>query len=238
MNEFAAKAAAQAAPAVPPHSSQNAGPGLWQRPIVAGLSLPWLIGVVVLLGSAAWYLFAPDSVPSVNQLAFQEDFEQQPLDSEPPAPIPSAFPVTSTGDGQLKNEVAAMVGGVRNYAQANRTAIERLSESFRSQSVELTALKQQMAELQAQHALLTARQSSAPTAPVKAVAARKSAKPASRPRSSLAGMHLAAVQTGMAWVYYKDKTWAVKVGDPVGPVTITGIDAPARVVHTSAGTLK
>jgi len=51
-------------------------------------------------------------------------------------------------------------------------------------------------------------------------------------------MHLSAVQTGMAWVLWQDKTWAVQVGDTLGPVTVTGIDAPSRQVHTSAGTLQ
>ena len=51
-------------------------------------------------------------------------------------------------------------------------------------------------------------------------------------------MRVEAVQNGMAWLFWQDRTWAVKVGDQVGQVTITRIDAQAREVHTSAGTLK
>ncbi|RMT69104.1 TraP protein, partial [Pseudomonas syringae pv. theae] len=47
-----------------------------------------------------------------------------------------------------------------------------------------------------------------------------------------------AIQNGMAWVYWQDKTWAVSPGEKLGQVTVTGINPQAREVLTSAGTIK
>lgn len=50
--------------------------------MMGGLSLPWIIGVVVILVGAGWYLFGPDSTPTVNQLAFREDHDEQSITTE------------------------------------------------------------------------------------------------------------------------------------------------------------
>ena len=216
----------------PPPPSSILGPRVdWlRRPLLLGLSLPWLAGVGVVLGLAAWHLFAPESPPTVNQLAF-EGGDLQPVSSELKAPA-----LVSAGPGlsQMQDEVAKMFGDARSFAEANRTAIERLVEANKAKDVKLAALQQQVVEVQAQISLLSAR---APSS--KPVVAHRRAQPAAvTPSSPLTGMRLSAVQFGMAWVYWQEKTWAVQVGDSLGSVTVTGIDAGTRQVHTSAGTLK
>lgn len=209
----------------------------WQRPYVAGLSLPWLVGIVLILGVTGWYLFAPAKTTPVNRLAFQDDFEQQ--------PAPAAGPVTTRNEavpasdvGQFKNEVATMIGGVRTYAEVNRNAIQRLSETVKAQGAAQQTLQQQLAEAQAQNSFLSARITFLEGRPGAMTSAQRAGKPAATARSPLTGMHVQAIQNGMAWVYWQDQTWAVSTGDRLGQVTVTGIDAPAREVQTSAGTIK
>lgn len=234
MSEFSTTQEAPEASVAMPPPSQPARH--WQRPMIAGLSWPWLIGVVLIVGLAGWYLFGPDQAPSVNQLAFQEDIDS-PAAHTDRATIKTVMASPSeTGLGQLQSEIAAMLSGVHGYAQTNRTAIERLAQTLDAQSAAITAQQQQISELQAQLSQQSARALSSqavvqtPTPP--------KAKPVSKARSPLQGMRLQAVQNGMAWVYWQHKTWALKVGDPLGNVTVTGIDAQAREVQTSAGTLK
>lgn len=237
MSEFNPTAESKiSAPPRPP--KKTVGPSIWQRPLLLGLSLPWLTGAVLILGLAGWYLFAPEPTSQVNRLAFKEDFVQQPLT----APGSNTAPVTAKPGAadltQFKNEVASMVGGVRTYAEVNRTAIERLSETVKAQGAAVQTLRQQLAEAQAQNSLFSARLSFLEGRPGALATAQPVAQPAARKRSPLTGMQVQAIQNGMAWVYWQNQTWAVKEGDPLGPVTITRIDASARQVQTSAGTLK
>ncbi|MBT2375551.1 conjugal transfer protein TraP [Pseudomonas fluorescens] len=238
MSEFSATAEDRVSPVVSEPSSPSAGHGVWRRPIIVGLSLPLLIGVVLIVMGAGWYLFAPDSTPSVNQLAFREDHDEQPITTEGTGTKPQLLTTSNAGGSQFKDEVAAMIGGVRSYAETNRTAIGRLSETVKSQGAGMTFQQQQLTEAQAQLSVLSARLSSLEGRPAAQASTQRAAKPAARVRSPLSGMRVEAVQNGMAWVYWQDRTWAVKAGDQVGTVTVTGIDAQTREVHTSAGTLR
>jgi intracellular multiplication protein IcmG len=194
--------------------------------LLLGLSLPWLAGVVLVLVLAGCYLFAPEGPPTVNQLAFNGGGDLQSVSSEFKAPAPvSAGP----GLSQVQDEVAAMVGGVRTFAETNRTAIERLAQTIKALATQMATLQQQLVEVQAQNSGLSARVSSLESKPV---TAHRRAQPAAvAPRSPLAEMHVSAVQFDMAWVYWQEKTWAVQVGDRLGSVTVTGIDANTRQVQ-------
>ncbi|RMS17384.1 TraP protein [Pseudomonas savastanoi] len=220
-----------------PAPTQAPSRSVWQRPIIMGLSLPWLIGIALLLALVGWYLFAREENPSVNRLAFENDLEQQPL----PAEQSSTHPVAAAAEsdlGQFKNEVAAMIGGVRTYAKVNRTAIQRLSETIKTQGVAQQALQQQLAEAQAQNSVLSARVSFLEGRPGATTTTQQASKPVAKARSPLNGMRVQAIQNGMAWVYWQDKTWAVSPGEKLGQVTVTGINPQAREVLTSAGTIK
>lgn len=229
MNEFNPQAVPE--PLVPPAplKSSTLSREWLTKPVYLGLSAPWLAGCVLIMGLAGWYLFAPESSPSVNRLAFsdQDIVANQPMTSTPR----SDASVT-----QIQDQVVTMVTGVRSYSEANRAAITELAATVKSLAESQVALKQQISELQAQNSLLSARPA-AQSRPSSSRRASTANTPAAAP-SPLAGMHLSAVQNGMAWVTWQDKTWAVQVGDTLGPVTVTGIDAKSRRVRTSAGPLE
>lgn len=239
MSEFSTAPTVSTPTESPPTPPIPARPGLMQRKLLFGLTLPWLAGAVLTLGLSAVYLFAPDlnggdSGSAATPEAFSE-FEY--VQSPAPVSLAPVVPAGGADAGQLQNDVATMVGGVRSFAEANRTAISRLSDTVKTQSTALAAMKQQMADLQAQNNQLLGRLSVLEAKPV-AVVSQVNDRAVPRARSALAGMRLDAVQNGMAWVYWQGKTWAVKAGDRLGRVTITGIDAQAREVSTSAGVLK
>lgn len=235
MSEFSAKPEDRVQPVVAAPSPASAS--RWQRPIVAGLSLPWLAGAAVALLATAWILFAPDSSPTVNQLAFREDPIEQPLMTSGGQETVPAVSMPKEGS-QFQDEVAGMIGGVRAYAETNRSAISRLSETVKSQGTGMSLQQQQLIEAQAQISVLSARLSAVEGRADTQVSKQRVNKSAARSSSPLAGMRLQAVQSGMAWVYWQDRTWAVTVGERLGQLTVTGIDAAARQVHTSAGTLQ
>lgn len=238
MSEFSATAEDRVSPVMSASSTRSADPGVWKRPIIAGLPLPGVIGVVLILAGAAWFLFEPDSAPTVNQLAFREDVDQPPITTERNGQALQPLAPSEAVGSQFKDEVATMIGGVRGYAETNRAAIERLSGTVKSQGAAMTLQQQQLAEALAQNSVLSARVSALEGRPVAQATPQRTAKSVARARSPLTGMRVEAVQNGMAWVYWQDRTWAVKAGDTVGQVTVTRIDAQTREVHTSAGTLK
>ena len=239
MSEFSTNPTVSAPSEAPPTPTMPARPGLMQRKLLFGLTLPWLAGAVLALGLFAAYLFAPDlNGGDGGSAATQDTFSEAEYgQSTAPVALAAVEPAGGADAVQLQNDVATMVGGVRSFAETNRTAISRLADTVKTQSTALATMKQQMADLQAQNNQLLVRLSVLEAKPV-AVVSQVNDRVAPRSRSALAGMRLDAVQNGMAWVYWQGKTWAVKAGDRLGRVTITGIDAQAREVSTSAGVLK
>lgn len=64
--------------------------------------------------------------------------------------------------------------------------------------------------------------------------------PASRrttDHSAISGMRIVSMDSGMAWIRWKDSTWSVRLGDRLGSVTITGIDPAERTVTTTGGVI-
>lgn len=245
MSEFSPQAAPVPPPAYtpPPNVDQH-----WlKRPIIWGQSIPWLALYALIFIAAVLFLFRPDPAASTNGRAFGSQ-DLQPTAQSAPLSFDTMSSVQASPSGsmaqaasassvaQMQDQVAGMVASVRAYGEANREAITQVAASLKVTIENQHKLQQQIEELQAKFAL-----SSAPVAQAKPVvrtaAARQPARAAALPEP-LSGMRLSAVQNGMAWVQWQDKTWAVEVGDTLGPVTVTGIDAPSRVVHTSAGTLQ
>ncbi len=54
----------------------------------------------------------------------------------------------------------------------------------------------------------------------------------------LKGFSINDLSGDLAWVKYKDQTYAVKVGSQLGGVTVTGIDTENRIVTTSKGLIR
>lgn len=231
MSEFSVTGADQiSAPRATVAESSERG-GWMTRPVLLGLSIPWLAGCILAIAGAAWYLFLPDGPASTQDLAFSG--EMVPVTGAPQQPRAEEFGVPVP---QPQDDLVNVIAAVKDYGEANRTGIERLSETVKAQSVKAAAMQQQLLEAQAQISLLSARLSKLETKP--SPSTRRSQATSSTPTSPLAGMRLSSIQADMAWVYWQDRTWAVQVGDEVGPVTITGIDAGTRQVRTSAGVLK
>lgn len=234
MNEFSPSPILP--PASDPHSPlvSPARSGLMHRKLWLGLTLPWLAGAVLTVVLSGAYLFAPYGTHDERGEDAFDDAERGRLS------IASGSPAGGTDAVQWQHEVATMVGGVRTFAETNRAAISRLAETVKTHTTSLAtlvAMKQQLADLQAQNSQLAVRLSVLEAHPVTG-GAQANDRVTSRPRSALAGMRLDAVQHGMAWVYWQGKTWAVKAGDRLGNVTITRIDAERREVSTNAGVLK
>lgn len=239
MSEFSSKAA-PVLPPIQPNVQLETSQHWLKRPLLFGQSIPWIGLYVLIIFATVWWLFVPASAPNVNKLAFGDQDLQPASPSLSFAPTAQASP-SDAQLGQIQDQVAAMVGGVRSHSEANRVAIEQLVETVKTLIDGEAKLKQQVSELQAQVALSSAQRSAVLVKPTRNSATNKSNKPATstdRTVTPLDGMHRVAVQNGMAWVFYQDKTWAVQVGDTLGPVTVTGIDAKAQQVRTSAGILK
>lgn len=226
------------------------------RPILLGFSAPYLGAGALVLAVAAWVLFAPEGKPTVNELAFGDSSGYQPAPSRfnTPAHEPALAPARSsepmvaqvqTGPSseqvlsQLSTQLSGSVQAVQEHSDANRLAIERLSETVKSQMSEVANLKQQLKELEVQVSMASSR----PARQVEAIgqiqlpkAPKRTTVPASNPE--VANMRVSAVQRGMAWVQWQDKTWAVQVGDRLGSVVITDINSAAREVGTTGGVLR
>ena len=239
MNEFNPSSSPETdhvEPPVPPHREQGGARYLLlERKYAFGLTAPWLLGCGVLLIAVALYLFgnAQPAKPTVNDLAgFDETSNAAPAPSVTPHyALPSA--PAQAGDGKIREDVANMVNGVRDYAQANRTAITHLSDAVKVLSQQVASDQQVVGQYQTQIQSLNARLADLETQRVNGAAMRTPAH-----HSPTAGMHLSSVEDGMAWVLWNGKTWAVKEGDRLGNVTVTGIDAPDRQVFTSAGVIR
>lgn len=247
MSEFSESAKpSPSGPAVTPNNQ----PGLLSRPIVLGLSIPWLVGLAAVLGAVCWYLFAPPPGSTVNQLAFDDGGGMQRVTAPELHRVAASEQFSSPMVAQsspdlsvLQEQITGLIKGLRADGAANTEAIVRLADTTKTVMSALGAVQQQLVEAQAQIAMLSARvpmsDARTPMAPPQTpVVISRNAKVAVPVRSSPPDMYLSSIQNGMAWVLWQDKTWAVKAGDTLGPVTITAIDAQQRQVHTSAGTLK
>lgn len=254
MSEFNQTSAPPEPIAQRPEAPRRKAAPWWSRELILGLSLPWIVGILLILAAGIWYLFGPAPTPKINALAFGDAADtssrRSPAPASPSAPAAfeqfgqgaSSSEPAGAGLTSIQDEVARMVGGMRSYEEATRTAVERLSETVKSQGVLMGKLQAQVSELQAVNAVLSGRLDTLGQRPGNTVAQPSArsypSKPAPKISSPVADMHLSAIQNGMAWVRWQDKTWAVQVGDSLGSVRITGIDAPDRQVRTSAGTIQ
>ncbi|EQA5708488.1 conjugal transfer protein TraP [Cronobacter sakazakii] len=222
---------------------------LLTRPLFLGQSLPWLVGFVLAIVFAAWYLFWPASTENnATQLAFGQssDFESV---QAPPAEQPSdATPLQTgglstsgsepgmTAGGSTPEEIVKLIREGRDFEAANREAITRLSETVRAQGAALSGLQKRLDDTTTAYNQLVKQYSellSRKTVTASYDAGHKSAK-----RSLISGMQLESVQDGMAWVRWEGRTWAVQEGQRIGSVTIQNINVADRSVITSAGILR
>lgn len=245
---------AQTAP-VPPAASPPAPPkqGILTRPLLLGYSLPWLLGIVLVLGGLAMVMFWPSSSSQdASQRAFGQDGGLEPVQHSAAAPVkPAAAPaplqtgglnvpasVSAPGTaGSVPDDMASAIRESREFEAANREAITRLSDTVRAQTKALAVLQQQLDGVAQENVrlgnlmtVLAVRP--APEANGAASSGRKGT------RSALTGMRLESLQDGMAWISWQGRTWAVASGDRLGGVTVRDINPSERSVTTSAGVLR
>lgn len=247
VSEFQSLSANNTPIAPPPPSRPRPSQGILTRPMLMGLSLPWLAGIVIILASAVWYLFWPTSSrPDAGQLAFgqQPGFSKvQPATSMPmqtgglSVSTTSVDPEVSSGSS-VPEEVVKMIREGRDFETANREAISRLSDTVRAQSAAIAGLQKQLSQQGTENASMANRLTVLEARQLAPVSTEGKARRHNAHSSPLAGMQLVSVQDGMAWVSWQGRTWAVQNGDRLGTVTVRDVSAVDRTVTTSNGVLR
>lgn len=219
----------------------------WQRPFFLGLSLP-IIGGILLAIVALVATSLPASPPAGNDLTLT------PADTA----LRTAHPPSRamTGDEGLSGNAAPLAGVADQQAltRALKEEMDQRTAALQSQISKLSggvaglsdalrkdedALRNLMPRVQA----LEAAAQQATPAPRTAVQPAQAADTTPAPRrttarSAVSGMRIVSMDSGMAWIRWKDSTWSVRLGDRLGSVTITGIDPAERTVTTTGGVIR
>ncbi|QIQ85219.1 hypothetical protein GSR05_29940 (plasmid) [Klebsiella pneumoniae] len=81
---------------------------------------------------AIWYLFGTTTPSSQDELNAAAGFENVPPAASQPDNRSLSSTLSPPASDNVKEEVATMVNGVKTYAEANRTAIQRLSDTVKT----------------------------------------------------------------------------------------------------------
>ncbi|HBK4731495.1 TPA: hypothetical protein LLS83_005849 [Klebsiella michiganensis] len=226
-------------------------PVAWYRREYFGFPV-WLYaaGIAALAAVLVWVL-SDDSVtaPQTGSFLMEEPAEPAPLlpaasaQQAAPAPLPPAISSPSVSAVELQD--------VRAYAEANREAITRLAGRVEQQSLRLAEQQRHLEALAKSGAAVSTDKrptTALPPAPDAALvrsgttrkpSVKKAPETGQRgPAVATKDVQLISIASGMAWVKWQDKTWAVIPGDRLGSLTIRRIDTAERVVHTSAGIIR
>lgn len=226
---------------------------LLARPLLMGMSLPWLAGSVLVLAFAFWYLFlSSSSTPDAEQLAFGSGAGYSAVQpAAAPAhslplretvqtdglSVPAAAISVNDAGGSVPEDVVKLIREGREFEAANREAITLLSDTVRAQSKALAGMQQRLDGLAAENSRLASQLTVMAARPEPSGAGRATTGNVGR-RSALKGMRLEGLQDGMAWVSWQGRTWAVQPGDSLGAVTVQGVNVAERSITTSAGVLR
>ncbi|EOI1393239.1 hypothetical protein ACMGOD_004415 [Klebsiella oxytoca] len=225
-------------------------PVAWYRREYFGFPV-WLYaaGIAALAAVLVWVL-SDDSVtaPQTGSFLMEAPDEPDPLSpaassqQTAPAPLPPAVSSPSVSAVELQD--------VRAYAEANREAITRLAGRVEQQSLRLAEQQRRLEALAKSGAVVstdkrpTTALPPAPAAPsvtsgtTRKLSVEKAPVTGQRSTAVVRDIQLVSIASGMAWVKWQDKTWAVIPGDRLGNLTISHIDTAERAVHTSAGIIR
>ncbi|ATM35079.1 MULTISPECIES: conjugal transfer protein TraP [Enterobacterales] len=206
-----------------------------EKQYVMGLNGPWLIGILIAATLAIWYLFGTATPSSQDELNAAAGFENVPPAASQPDNRSMSSTLSPPAGDNVKEEVATMVNGVKTYAEANRTAIQRLSDTVKTLQQQAATAQQLQSQYREEINILKSRVA---TLEVEKVNTATSAP--HRPRLLTSGMKVSSVQDGAAWIVWKNKTWAVREGDTLadGKVNIIRIDSANRQVFTTEGVIR
>ena len=226
-----------------------ATPLAWYRRELMGFPV-WFYaaGLIALFAVMAWALTdaAPPSASGGTGFMTEEPPEPLPepvIDMPPsdPGPPPVAYgtPVRQPSPPVQPDRTAGELQDLRDFAQANREAITRLSGRL-EQLIQAQAAKPVTGE----PGSVPSRPTTAlPPPPAPSPAAPPSSPPQQKPPATatpsvVKEIELVSIAGGMAWVKWQNKTWAVIPGDRLGTITVTRISPAERTVYTSAGMIR
>ncbi|HHU7258406.1 TPA: conjugal transfer protein TraP [Escherichia coli] len=135
----------------------------------------------------------------------------------------------------LKEEMDQRTDALQSQITKLSGGVAGLSDALRKDE---DALRNLMTRVQALEAAVR-QTTTAPRTAAQPAQATDTA-PASRRttvHSAISGMRIVSMDSGMAWIRWKDSTWSVRQGDRLGSVTITGIDPAERTVTTTGGVI-
>ncbi|EDS6807071.1 conjugal transfer protein TraP [Salmonella enterica subsp. enterica serovar Legon] len=216
----------------------------WQRPLLLGYSLPWVTGVVIILGAAGWYLMGaplPSGTPSQQEFDAIENASQQ-YAIEPPVEHQADSMNTPAATPAPTSEIAGLASDVRDELNARdkvtkeslralQDSITQLSDAIKKDEAFARETREKLIAIQTQLSAAQPKQAAVyPTKKNGNVSNKRNASPT-------AGMKIVSLERGMAWIRWQDSTWAVREGEELGKVIITRIDPSTRSVVTSGGTL-
>ena len=226
----------------------------WKRELLFGYSLPWLLGVVVLLVVGAGYIFGP-SLPFLNKSPSDNAFSEveNTLDrantgttvgvSPPPTHQSSELSVQPQLPDAVHNDKMALMTDIRDElnerdSKTNSTfntlkdSVSQLSEAIKRDETYAVETRNQLNTLIQRVTALETRQAA------NTVTTSKPSSVKRQTESLIAGMKVMSLENGMAWIKWQGSTWAVREGDTLGKVTIRQIDSASRSVITTGGTLR
>jgi len=237
-------------------TAPGAKPPFWQRELLLGYSLPWIIGVILLALAGFGYLYGPslfsgNDTPSENSFSEVENTldgshagntttPTQALPSGPVMTTPTPAPVTMPA---VREDAVSMMTDIRDELNARdrklnapldalKDSVTRLSDAIKRDEAYAVETRTLLADLTRRLAALEARQSAGEVArPATTVTKRQKASPVS-------GMKVMSLEKGMAWIKWQGSTWSVREGDALGNVTIRQIDPVTRTVFTTGGNLR
>lgn len=197
-----------------PESLASAAAPSWFKGQFLGFER-WQVGLfAVLFAGGMWWALGDDSSAPAHTAG---QFAQvEPLPAAPQAPA------------TLEPSQQQVQLGQQKRIDENRQALTVLSQRLDQDERQLQTLTQQNTTLQSQ--VQTLLQRPVPVAP------SPHTRSVSR-RSAASGMHINSLYPGMAWIEAGGETVAVYEGSVVHGVRINRIDATARLIETSAGTL-
>lgn len=235
----------------------------WKKPLLLGFSLPVIMGVIAIAGGGVWLTSGGDShtqpssditlqaaessLPPSRARHHQNDMlvsQANNLPADRVEDIQPLAPVEPSTGAKMSEQLAILT-------QAQNTGFTQLNAALAKDEEALKNLLARVSKLEEEKVAAVKQASvSTPSATTEATGTGKlknsknsTQKTATTARphkgtSAISGMRIVSMDSGMAWIKWRDSTWSVRQGDSLGTVTINAIRPDLRVVETSGGTIR
>ncbi|TXE28338.1 hypothetical protein FOT62_21475 [Serratia marcescens] len=177
--------------------------------------------------------------------------ESSPVDAPlpapvPPEPVPASIPASPPAENQDVTALNQTVDGQRGDITRNRTDIDALTR--RVDALEKARTVTATSSATAGHTPTSVKTTRHRTASAHRRQTTYHAHPGGTssmvtayhapPATLWRGARIESLYPELAWVKYRDSTWALRPGDTLDNVTVLKIDTLHRTVVTTAGTLR